>query len=144
MMFKQAKVADWMSQRVVSVAATTPIQEARQLMKEYGIRHLPVVNADKLVGVLSLGDIREAAPSDATTLSIWELNYLWEKITVAQVMTHHVITAHPSHSIAEAAQLMLVHKISSLPIVDADQRLVGILTESDIFHMIVERAREQA
>jgi CBS domain-containing protein len=137
----QTKVSEWMTESVISVEPNTAIQEARRTMKDYGIRHLPVTRNGTLVGVLSIGDIREAAPSDVTSLSVWEMNYLWEKITVEQVMTHHVFTAKAPMTMIEAAEMMLIHKISGLPVVDDAGKLVGIVTETDIFRMLVEVAK---
>jgi CBS domain-containing protein len=131
-------VRDWMSSPVVTVAPDTAISKAHQLMKEKGIRRLPVVQHNRLVGIITIGDIREASPSDATTLSIWELNYLWAQLTVEKVMTRHIVTAKPDYSIIDAAQLMLDNKVSGLPVIDSNSNLVGIVTESDIFRMLVK------
>jgi CBS domain-containing protein len=141
-MLENVKVSEWMTSPVISISPETPISHAHQMMKEYGIRRLPVVEHNHLVGIVTLGDIREASPSDATTLSIWELNYLWAQLTVERVMTRHVLTLSPDASILDAAEVMLHKKVSGLPVVDAHGHLVGILTESDIFKMLVEtRAR---
>jgi CBS domain-containing protein len=127
-----------MTSLVLSVSPNTSISSAHQIMKENGIRRLPVVENDQLVGIITLGDVREASPSDATTLSIWELNYLWAQLTVEKVMTRQVITVAPEDLIIDAAALMLERKIGGLPVVDAKGNLVGILTESDIFRMLVK------
>ena len=96
-------------------------------MFEHKIRRLPVMNAGKLVGIVTLGDIREAKPSDATTLSIYELNYLMDKLTAKDFMTPNPIMITPDATIAEAARLMVEHKVGGLPVVDHD-KLVGIIT----------------
>ncbi len=137
-MLDNITVQEWMSTPVVSVSPITSISSAHQIMKENGIRRLPVVENDRLVGIITIGDVREASPSDATTLSIWELNYLWAQLTVEKIMTRKVITVKPDDFIIDAAQLMLDHKISGLPVVDSNDKLVGILTESDIFRMLVK------
>lgn len=137
-MLDNMKVKDWMTSPVVTINPDLAISKAHQLMKEKGIRRLPVIEDDKLVGIVTIGDIREASPSDATTLSIWELNYLWAQLTVDRVMTRHVWTVGPEASIIDAAQLMLDHKVSGLPVIDEAGKLVGILTESDIFRMLVK------
>jgi len=136
-------VREWMTSPVISISPHTLISSAHQAMKEYGIRRLPVVEDGRLVGIITIGDVREASPSDATTLSIWELNYLWSQLTVANVMTRQVITIKPENPILDAAELMLEHKISGLPVLDANDKLVGMLTESDIFRMLV-KARSRA
>jgi acetoin utilization protein AcuB len=106
-------------------------------MNELGIRHLPVVSQDKLVGILTMSDVREAQPSDATTLSAWELNYLWEKLTVERVMTSPVVTVHADDLVVDAIKIMLDRKFSGLPVVDEHENLVGFLSQIDICRMIV-------
>jgi acetoin utilization protein AcuB len=137
-MFDNVLVREWMTKQVMTVAPHTTLRSAHQLMKEHHIRRLPVVDEGRLVGILTIGDTREASPSDATTLSIWELNYLWAQLTVEKVMTQKVIRIHPDAPIIDAAELMLEHKISGLPVVDKANKLVGIITESDIFRMLVK------
>jgi CBS domain-containing protein len=131
-----------MSKDVLTVDPKTPIAEAYRLMKERKVRRLPVVKDGRLIGIVTLGDVREASPSSATSLSIWELNYLWAQLTVDRVMKTHVITIAPDATIMDAASLMLEHKISGLPVVD-DGALVGIITESDIFRMLVTTEQRQ-
>ena len=89
-----------------------------------------------MVGIVTLGDVRGAEPSEATSLSIWELNYLLSKLPVERVMSTPVVTVHPDDPVPEAARLMLTNKIAGLPVMDGDD-LVGIITESDIFRMVV-------
>lgn len=141
-MFDNVIVKEWMTPSVITVGRGTPISEAHRIMKENNIRRLPVVQKNKLVGIVTIGDVREASPSDATTLSIWELNYLWAQLTVEKVMTSDLISVKPDTAILDAAQLMLEHKVSGLPVVENDT-LVGIITESDVFRMLV-RSRQQA
>jgi CBS domain-containing protein len=137
-MFDNVLVREWMTKQVLTVAPHTTLRSAHQLMKENHIRRLPVLDEGQLVGIITIGDAREASPSDATTLSIWELNYLWAQLTVDKVMTAHVFTVNPDTPIIDAAELMLEHKISGLPVVNSAGKLVGILTESDIFRMLVK------
>jgi CBS domain-containing protein len=137
-MLDNTTVREWMTSPVLTVSRYSSISSAYQVMKENGIRRLPVVENDKLIGIITLGDVREASPSSATTLSIWELNYLWAQLTVEKVMMSEVITVKPDDLILDAAELMLENKISGLPVVDSRGRLVGILTESDIFRMLVK------
>ena len=137
-MLENVLVKEWMSSPVVTVEPETTISKAHQLMKEKGIRRLPVVEKGRLVGIITIGDIREASPSDATTLSIWELNYLWAQLTVEKVMSRQVLTAMADSSLIDAAQVMLENKVSGLPVMDSGDKLVGILTESDVFRMLVK------
>ncbi len=143
-MLKDFLVRDWMAAPVISISSETRIVEAHQIMKEHGIRRLPVIESGKLVGLITLGDVREASPSKATTLSIWELNYLWSNITVRRIMQEKVYTISTDSSLIAAAQLMMDKKISGLPVVDNDDQVVGMLTESDIFRMIVSSQLESA
>ena len=129
-------VKEWMTRNPITIAEDTSLTEASRLMKDNDIRRLPVVEHGKLVGIVTWGDIREASASDATSLTVFELGYLLEKLQVDRFMTRHPITVTPTTTISRAAQLMLEHKIGGLPVVENGQ-LVGILTESDIFRMLV-------
>jgi len=131
-----AIVRNWMSKKVLTVEPRTPIAEAYRLMKEKRVRRLPVVERGRLVGIVTLGDVREASPSSATSLSIWELNYLWAQLTVDRVMKTRLVTISPEATIRDAARLMLEHRIGGLPVVEGSE-IVGIITESDIFRMLV-------
>lgn len=129
-------VRQWMTDNVINVSSDTQITVAHQIMKKNKIRRLPVVDNDKLVGIVTIGDVREASPSASTTLSIWELNYLWSQLKVADVMTKRVMSVGPDDPLINAAKIMLDHKISGVPVVD-DDLVVGVITESDIFRMLV-------
>ena len=134
---KDQLVQDWMTRDPITVTGDTTLPYAHRLMQDNNIRRLPVVDEGVLVGIITLGDVREAEPSDATSLSIFELNYLLAKLPVSDVMTSDLITVTPITTIARAAQLMLEHKVGGLPVVDRG-KLVGIITESDIFRMLVK------
>ncbi len=134
---QHALVRDWMTTTVITVSPETTLPEAHRLMTGRRIRRLPVVEDDRLVGIVTRGDIRGAEASDAASLSIWELNYLLSRLKVGEIMTPDPITIAPDAAIGQAAGDMLQHKISSLPVLDADGRLVGIITESDIFRLVV-------
>ena len=136
---KQIFVREWMTSPVEVIEPTTPVSDAYNTMMQHNIRRLPVVEHGRLVGIITLGDLREARPSPATSLSIYELNYLLSKLTVSQVMTHNPYTATPDTPIQQAARTMLELKIGGLPVVDEDGRPVGIITESDIFRMLVDQ-----
>jgi len=127
-----------MSHPVITVSPNTPMQEAHKLMRDERIRRLPVVdNNGKLVGIVSESDLLNAAPSDATTLSVWEMNYLLSKITVKEIMTRNVITAHPDTPLEDAARKMVDNKIGGLPVV-RNGDVVGIITETDLFKIFLE------
>ena len=129
-------VLEWMTPNPITASPKTTLSEAHRIMAERRIRRLPVMENNKLVGIVTSGDLREAAPSIATSLSIFELNYLLDKVTVDKIMKRDVLTVAPKSSIREAARIMLFKKISGLPVVDGD-KLIGIITESDIFRMLV-------
>jgi len=134
---KTELVRDWMTPEPVCANPQMNLPEAHKLMKDHRIRRLPVVDRDKLVGIVTRGDIRGAQPSEATSLSIYELNYLLGRLTLARIMTRDPVTIMPEATIGEAARLMLRHKIAGLPVVEGG-RVVGILTESDVFRLLVE------
>jgi len=136
MAMRRHLVKDWMTPDPITIDPSTTLPEANRLMKECGIRRLPVVENGRLVGIVTMGDVREASPSTATSLSIYELNYLISRLTVGTIMTHDPIAISPDTSIEAAARLMLEHKIGGLPVVDGT-RVVGIITESDIFRLLV-------
>ncbi|MDQ6694086.1 MAG: CBS domain-containing protein [Chloroflexota bacterium] len=133
------QVKEWMTSPVKLVEPTTQVSEAYNTMLEQGIRRLAVVDEARLVGIVTLGDLREARPSPATSLSIYELNYLLSKLTVAQVMTHDPYTITPDTQIQQAARLMLDRKIGGLPVVSKTGQVVGMITESDIFRMLIDQ-----
>ena len=129
-------VRSWMTENMITITPQTTLPEAQRIMFEHKIRRLPVVKSDKLVGIVTLGDIREAKPSDATTLSIYELNYLMDKLTAKDFMTPNPITITPDATIGDAARLMVEHKVGGLPVVDHD-KLVGIITETDFCYWLM-------
>lgn len=130
-------VRDWMTQRPVTVEPETALAQAHQLLKEYNIRRLPVVENGAVVGIITLGDVREAGPTDISSLSMYELDYMLLKLTIGDIMTRDPIMVNPETTLRDAAKLMLENKIGGLPVVDGDQ-LVGIITESDIFRALIE------
>ncbi len=124
----------------ITVGPDASFFEARNLIHEKGIRHLPVVDKNnKLVGIVTDRDIRQAAPSDATLLSVQELNYLLGKLKVSAFMTpkDKLITITPDALIEEAVQLMYDHKIGCLPVVEGE-KLYGIFTETDVLDHFVD------
>ena len=130
-------VRDWMTSNPITATKETSLPEARQLMVDNGVRRLPIVEGDKVVGIVTRGDVRGAQASEATSLSIWELNYLVGKLKIEEVMTKNPISISSDTSMRDAAKAMLDNKIAGLPVVD-DGKLVGMITESDIFRMLVE------
>jgi acetoin utilization protein AcuB len=124
----------------VTIGPDASFYEARNLIHEKGVRHLPVVDKNNmLVGIVTDRDIREAAPSDATLLSVQELNYLLGKLKVSSFMTPKakLITITPDTLIEEAVQLMHDNKIGCLPVVEGG-KLYGIFTETDALDHLVD------
>lgn len=135
---KKELVRNWMTQDVIAIDPDTALPKAHQIMIDEEIRRLPIVDEPgTLMGIVTLGDVRGAQPSSATSLSVWELNYLLSALTVEKIMTPQPITITPNATIGDAARTMLEHRVSGLPVVGEDGKLVGIITESDIFSMIV-------
>lgn len=130
-------VKQFMTSRVFTVTPDDNIADTMALMREKKINRLPVVEKGKLVGIVTDGDLREVSPSPATTLSIFELNYLVGKTSIRDVAVKKVITCTPDTKIEEAALLMREHGIGALPVVE-DNKLVGIVTESDIFDTFLD------
>ncbi|GIK55873.1 MAG: hypothetical protein BroJett015_15360 [Chloroflexota bacterium] len=114
-----------------------PIGDALQLMQRKHIRRLPVIENGRLVGIVSDKDLLHAAPSDATSLSVWELNYLVSRIQVKDVMTTQVLTIHEDTPVEDAARLMVDNKIGGLPVVN-NGNVVGLITETDLFKLLLE------
>lgn len=131
-------VGDRMSKPVITVRPETPMQEALNLMHKEKIRRLPVVDRNgRLVGIVTEKDLLHASPSSATSLSVWELNYLLSKITIEEVMTRQVVTVREDIPIEEAARLMVDNHAGGLPVMRGEE-VVGIITETDLFKVFLE------
>ena len=129
-------VHEWMTRDPQTVKRTTPVMEAMQMLREGGYRRLPVVDGARLVGIVTDRDLKDATPSKASTLSVYELNYLLSKLAVKEVMRSPVISVGPDDPVERAALLMETHKISGLPVVDGDE-LKGIITITDMLRAFV-------
>jgi acetoin utilization protein AcuB len=131
-------VQGWMSADVITVEAETSMMKASIIMKEKKIRCLPVVDkGGKVVGIVTDRDLRDAAPSKATTLDVYELNYLLSSMKIRDIMTKQVVYVKPDETVEFAAVLMLENKISSLPVINEKNQLVGIITQTDIFKVLI-------
>jgi acetoin utilization protein AcuB len=134
-------VQGWMTTDVITVDEESSMMKASIIMKEKKIRCLPVVNATgELVGIVSDRDIRDAAPSKATTLDVYELNYLLSSIKIKDLMTTNLVYVRPDETVEFAAILMLENKISSLPVISSTGALIGIITQTDIFKVLINIA----
>ena len=130
-------VKDFMTRKVVYISPDTTIAHAADIMRDQKLHRLPVIENDKLVGLVTEGTIAEASPSKATSLSIYEMNYLLNKTKVKDVMIHDVVTISKYASLEDATYLMLKNKIGILPVVDNEQ-VYGVITDRDIFKAFLE------
>jgi acetoin utilization protein AcuB len=131
-------VRDVMTWNVVTVPGDTPIMEARKIMKAHKIRRLPVMDKGKLIGVVSIDAIERTGPSPATTLSVWEVNYLLSKMTVKEIMKKDPLTVTPDMNVEVAIALAQKNHVGALPVVEADSKqLIGIVTTNDFFYKIL-------
>lgn len=135
-------VRDRMSSPAVTITPNTTLQDALNLMHEHRFRRLPVVDEKgRLVGIVSERDLLYASPPPATLLNGLELNHVLSKLQIEEVMTQDVITTTPDAFIEDAARLMVENKIGGLPIVDEDNHVVGVITETDVFRAFIEMYR---
>jgi len=129
-------VPDCMTADPVTISKDTPIFQALEIIKQRKIRHLPVTREGRLVGLVTERGLLKVSPSPATTLSVYELNYILAKVTVTEAMIKEPITVRPGLPIEEAALIMRDHKVGCLPVTEGD-RLVGILTQTDMVEALV-------
>ena len=129
------KVRDFMKTDLVKVDMNTPVLEAQELMREKKVKRLPVMKKDRLVGLVTKHMLLEASPSTATSLSIYELNYLLSKMTVEDIMVKEPVTITSDYPVEAAIWLGKKHGIGAFPVVD-DGKLVGIITEHDITNVL--------
>jgi acetoin utilization protein AcuB len=122
----------------VTTTPSATVPDALQVMRGSKVRQLPVVNEKgELVGIVSLDDLLRVSPSPATSLSVWEMEYLLEKITIDKVMTRDVITVTEDTAVEEAGRIMADNKVSGLPVMRGDD-LVGVINETHLFNILVE------
>lgn len=126
-----------MTKRVVYVSPETTVVIAADIIRDKGLRRLPVIEHDKLVGLITEGIMAEASPSKATSLSIYEMNYLLNKTKVGDMMIKNVLTVSKYASLEDATYIMLQNKVGVLPVVDNDQ-ISGIITDKDVFRAFLK------
>jgi len=130
-------VGERMSHPVLTISPDMSALDAQAFMRREHIRRAPVIQDGKLVGIVTEGDLLNASPTQATLLSVWEINYLVSKIKVSQVMSKKVMTIAEDTPIEEAARVMIDNKIGGLP-VTREGKVVGIITETDLFKVMLE------
>jgi acetoin utilization protein AcuB len=131
-------VGDWMSEAVLAVETFDSINVARQLMAKHRINQLPVLENDKLVGIVTDRDIRDAYPTSMAINRGEAIDRFADSITVEEVMSHNVFTVQPETSLAAAVELLRRQRIGSLPVVKK-QKLVGIITRSDVLDFVLSQ-----
>lgn len=131
-------VKNQMTANPYTIERDAPITDAIALMHDRGLRRLPVVSSGKAVGIITKSDIQTVSPTKATTLSIYEINYLLSKTMVKDAMSKNLISISPDALLEEAAVLMRDNKVSGLVVTDEDGDVLGIITESDIFDSFIE------
>ncbi len=127
----------WMSTDVITIDENESLQKAAKVLEENQIKILPVTRNDELVGVITDRDVKRASASDATTLDAHELHYLLSKLKIKEIMTRDPITVPDDYTVEEVAGLLLEHKISGVPVVNEDGKLVGVITKTDLFKLIL-------
>lgn len=131
-------VRNWMTSQVVTVKPDTSLLKLGKLMRDHDIRRLPVVDEDgRVLGIISDRDVRDASPSKATTLDMYEMHYLLAEIKASGIMTKKPITVKTTDTVEKAAMLMLDNKVGGLPVVDDSGRLEGIISDHDVFKALV-------
>jgi len=132
-------VKNWMTTDVVSVGPETSLLKVGKLMKDHHIRRVPVVDEQGMVvGIISDRDVRDASPSKATTLDMYEMHYLLAELKAKNIMTPKPITVKPGDTVEQAALIMLDHKVGGLPVVDDAGKLAGIISDHDVFKALVD------
>lgn len=132
-------VKNWMTTDVVSVGPDTSLLKVGKLMKDHHIRRIPVVDDQgQVIGIISDRDVRDASPSKATTLDMYEMHYLLAELKAKNIMTAKPITVKPTDTVEQAALIMLDNKVGGLPVVDDAGKLVGIISDHDVFKAMVD------
>ena len=130
-------VGERMTRPVLFVAPEMPVQDALAQMRKERVSRYPVLKKGKLIGIVSEDDLLNASPSDVTSLSVWEVNYLLSKITVERVMTREVITVTEDTPLEEAARIMADQRIGGIPVMQGED-VLGMITQTDIFRVFLE------
>jgi len=133
-------IKDWMAKDPATITEDTSMIKAIHIMKERRFRRLPVVTAGRLVGMVTDRDLKEASPSKATSLDVHELYYLLAELQVKEIMSRDPVSVSEDDTVEHAAQIMLEHTISGLPVVDGSGKVVGIITQSDVFRAFMDIA----
>ncbi len=139
---RKSLVSAWMTSRPITITPSAPVVEAYRLMREFGVRRLPVVDEEgTLIGIVTLSDVQRLIPIAGQEQDV-ESALLLRATKVEEIMTWDPIAVRPDVTVQEAAELMLDFQVSGLPVIEGGQ-VVGIITESDIFRLVVEEWRQE-
>lgn len=130
-------VKNWMNTRVITVDVDDCMLDAMKLLRENDIRMLPVLKGGNLAGIVTDRDLKRASASDATTLEAHELLYIIANIKIEEIMTRDPITVPFDFTVEEAAETLLKNKISGMPVIDHEGKVVGTITQTDIFRVVM-------
>ncbi|MDR3644379.1 MAG: CBS and ACT domain-containing protein [Clostridia bacterium] len=130
-------VSDWMTKKIFSIEPDNYLSDAISLMREKGVKHVPVVKGGKLKGIISDRDIKEYSPSKATSLDIYELHYILATTKIKEIAKTKLVTTTPDTPVEEAAMIMLDNNIGCLPVLD-NGSLAGIISDKDIYRALVD------
>jgi CBS domain-containing protein len=139
---ERMRVHEIMTSPAIVIDPDTTVPAANALMRKHRIRHLPVVENERLVGMISRGDLREASITASINADSYELHFMLDRLRVAHIMSRKVFTITPDAPIVHAAELMTEHKIAGLPVVDEKNSVIGIITESDLLRTLVAKLHE--
>ena len=139
---EKTRVRDVMTSPALVVPPDCTVHAAMALMRRHRIRHLPVVDNGRLVGIVSRGDLREASSKAAVNADTYELNFMLHRLKVSDLMARKVFSVTADAFIVDAAELMTDHKIAGLPVVAQDGSVIGIITESDLLKLLVRSIRD--
>ena len=134
---QERRIRDWMTSDPITVSSSTTLPEAYWLMVENNIRRLLVVDKDRLVGIVTMDDLRGSFHTEIIAINPLKVNEILSEMPVRQLMSKDPITIAPTANVVEATRKMLEHKISTLPVMDSG-KVVGIITESDLFRILVD------
>ncbi len=139
---ENTRVRDIMSHPPITILPTATVPQALAVMRRHKIRHLPVVENGELVGIISMGDLREASTTAAINADSYELNFMLNRLAVSKIMNRKVTTVTPDAFIVDAAEIMTENKIAGLPVVEPNGAVIGIITDSDLLRLLVRKYRQ--
>ena len=133
-------VKNWMSAPAITIDAHGSMQDALALLKKHNISMLPVMERTRLAGVVTDGDLKKASPSDASSLGAHELLYLLSTIQIKDIMAKSPVTVPADFTIEETAEVLMDNGISGVPVVDEHGGVIGVITDTDLFRVIIAMA----